>query len=429
MDRVEQHPRWRRLGWLYAGCAMVWAATAVGPIAGMELGGIPLAVVFLASLNFLWPSYGPFFRRGLVLLILAWAGWMALTLLWTPSIKSGVWEMASLRFAWTLAAAWPLVRYRRGLTYALAAGFLLTNLSQLVLWLGHTFDLPWLMFKPWHPRNAGWWPHAAVCGYMLAAALGLHLPVLLMGRGWGRARVFARVGCGASVMGMVATGTRGAWIAGAGLVVVTGLVAVVTGRWSRRALIALAVAATVAVSGIWLAAGDVIARRAQEGYAEVRSALVEGQYETDTGARLKFARWAVQMGLRHPLAGQGAGGYEHWVRSELARHGIDADSVRTAPQAHNLWLHAFGTLGLTGLGIAVAIALAAVRGAAAPLSRANLGTIDAAPAFALLGLLLTTPFDVAYVNSPPSALLAVLFALSLLGWAQRSVPRALAEKI
>jgi hypothetical protein len=46
-------------------------------------------------------------------------------------------------------------------------------------------------------------------------------------------------------------------------------------------------------------------------------------------------------------------------------------------------------------------------------TRKGLGTYDAGPGFALVGMLLVTPFDVVYVNSPPSALMGVLLALSM----------------
>jgi O-antigen ligase len=119
------------------------------------------------------------------------------------------------------------------------------------------------------------------------------------------------------------------------------------------------------------------------------------------------------MGAQKPGWGHGAGSYEHWVRGKLATAGIDANAVKIAPQAHNLWLHVFATLGIIGIAIAGALAWIAARGAFRGLSQHSLGTYDAGPAFALVGMLLTTPFDVVYVNSPPSALLGVLLALSL----------------
>jgi O-antigen ligase len=417
-DRMEAHPRSRRFAWLYVLTGLLWAAASVGPISAAELAGVPLGVAFLMSLDVVWPVLRPWLRLRMVWLQAAWAAWVGLSLLWTPDHAKGVWELGSLRFVYPVLAAWPLMRHRRLLVYALAAGFLATNLSQVVHWVTHSWDIGWLQFKPWHPRNAGWWSHAAVCGYMLVAALGLHLPAAMMGRG--RARWIGIGGSLASIAGMLATGTRGAWIASAALIGLVALVALVTRRWSLRAGV-FGLAAVVLIGTLtWVTAGEAIAKRARTGLEEARAALTQGEYETDTGARIKFARWAIDMGLEKPLQGHGAGSYEWWVRQRLAAEGTDPANVRTAPQAHNLWLHAFATLGIVGVIIAGAIGVTAIAGAAAGLTRDNLGTYDAGPAFALLGVLLTTPFDVAYVNSPPSALLGVLLVLSL--WPRPLLP-------
>lgn len=410
-DRQESHPRSLRFAWLYVLTGAIWAAGSVGPISVVELAGIPLAIAFLTSLDVVWPTLRSFFRCRLVWILAAWGAWVGLSLLWSPKPEKGLWELGSLRFAWPLLAAWPLLRHRRVVIYALASGFLATNASQLVLWLGHTLDLPWLMYKPWHPRNAGWWGHPTVCGYLFVAALGLHLPAAMMGRGWAR---WVGLACSlATIAGMIATGARGAWIAAVGLIVIVAATALVTRRWSFRAGAVAALVLAVIAGGTWLAAGDTIARRAREGAQEVRAALTQEQYETDTGARIKFARWAIEMGLEKPLHGHGAGSYWTWVQRRLTSQGIDPAVVRVAPQAHNLWLHVFATVGMIGLALAISISWVATRGAFKGLTAAQLGTYDAGPAFALVGMLLVTPFDVAYVNSPPSALLAVLFALSL----------------
>jgi O-antigen ligase len=360
-DHQEAHSRWRKLGWLYVAMGAVWAAASVGPMSAAELAGVPLAVAFVVSLDIVRPVLRWWVRQPLVWVLVAWAAWVGASLLWTPDRAKGGWELASLRFVYPLLVAWPLMRHRRLLVYALAVGFLLTNASQVLLWLGHSMGVEWLQFKAPHPRNAGWWAHPAVCGYMFVAALGLHLPAAMMGRG--RARWFAALGCVATIAGMIATGTRGAWIASVALIVVVAGVAVVTRRWSvRSGVIGAAVVGVLAV-GVWFVAGEKIVERGTAGLAEIRAALVEGKYETDTGGRIKFAKWAWEMGTERPVWGHGAGSYEHWVQARLAREGRVDAGVKVAPQAHNLWLHVFATLGLVGVVIAGAVAWVATRGA------------------------------------------------------------------
>jgi hypothetical protein len=410
-DALEAHPRWRRLGWLYLVCGLVWCCLSVGSMSMNQAGGAPVLVACLVSLNILLGVYRHLFRQPLVTLLLVWTAWMLITVLWTPSPAEAGHELGRLRYALSIFTLYPLLMYRRYLIAALAVGFLLTNLSQLVLWGSHHFDIDWLQFREWRARNSGWWslpPHA----YMFAGALGLHLPAALMGSG--RMRWLGVAGCVVTWVGMLATGTRGAWLAGAGLMVVGVAVAVLTDpRRAWRSLRWALAAAVLAGTAGWVLLGDHIAQRAKEGVAEIRGAMEEKEYETDTGARFKFARWGLEAFAERPITGIGAGGYRAWTHRKLMDKGIHPASVRTAGQAHNLWAHAAGTLGIVGFGLALAISWVAIRGGFDGVSRQRLGTYDAGPAFALIGMLLTTPFDVPYVNSPQSALLGVLLALCL----------------
>ncbi len=422
-ERMEAHPRWRRLGWLYLWIVLFHVVTSVGSISMSEIGCLPLALAGLVSLNVVWPTLRVLLRERVLWAVAAFAAWMAISLLWSSDVGKGGWEIGWGRFAWLPLAIYPVMRRRRLLIAALAAGFLLTNVSQVVHWLGHALDVPALMFRPWTPRNSGWWSHPAVFGYMFVGALGLHLPAAMMGRG--RQRLIAVLGAGATVAGMVATGTRGAWLGGAVLVALVGVVSVVV--WVRRkrggqesrpqrrldAGMAGVPVVAVIVGVVILAAQQGVRERVGSGITEIRQAMSAQRYESDTGARIKFAAWAVRMGMDRPIWGHGAGSYETWARADLRAGGVNPDTVRTAPQAHNLWLHAFATLGIVGVGLLVAIVLCAVRGGFAGLTLESVGTYDAGPAFALLGVLLTTPFDVQYVNTPPVILLAVLISLCM----------------
>jgi O-antigen ligase len=327
--------------------------------------------------------------------------------------------LASLRFIWVIPALWPLIRDRRLLVGAVVVGFLLGNVSQLELWAGHHFGIHALAFKELSPggRNPGWWTHPAEAGYILVGALGLHLPAAMMGRG--RLRWMAVGGCAASWLGMIATGTRGAWIAGLALMLLGAVLAVASGRWKWRSarwgLVGLA--AVIAVG--WFSVGGFVSRRAGEGLSDVRTALAEHRYNTDTGARIKLALMAVEMFERRPLIGWGAGSYEPHAREVLKSEGADLDWWADRPgSAHNAWLHIAATLGLVGVAIAAGFAWFALRGGFEGW-REEIGTYALGPGFALLGLLLTTPFDVTYLNSVPSAFLATMLALCLSGRPRR----------
>jgi O-antigen ligase len=410
--RMEAHPRWQRLGWLYLVMGLVSAAFAAGPTSAQEIGLIPIAIAWAVSVNVVWPVMWILPRQPMFLLLLAWVALILWGLTWTTDPRQGQWDYASMRFCTPIVVMSPLLRDRGKLIAALAVGFVLGNASQFVLWASHTMAHD---FKPWVGRNPGWWTHPAEAGYILVAALGLHLPAAFMGRG--RTRLLAIGGCLVTWLGMLATGTRGAWIAGAGLMVFGVVVAVVGGFWKWRAvrwgLLAVVVAAAIG----WATLGDFVSRRVHDGAADVRAALVEHRYQSDTGGRIKLALMAIDMFKQRPLLGWGPGSYRKYADARLRAEGATEEDMqwwadRTA-SAHNAWLNIAATLGLVGLVLAAAIVVVTLRGGFENL-QGRLGTYAAGPAFALVGMLLTTPFDVTYVNSVPSAVLGVLMVLCLM---------------
>lgn len=444
---------------VYVWAGVLLCVLCVGPMTLVELGGIPAAIAFFACLGVHHRTLAALLRQPLTYLLLAWAAWLALSTTWSLAPAKGWWEGFSLRFVWFILVLWPLMPQRRKLILGLCVGFLLANVSQGVLAIIRLEGWTHLDFAQRYPdRNAGWWVHPAICGYMLPAALGLHLPAALWGRG--RARRFGVFGVLATWAGMFATGTRGAWVAGFVLTLVALMLA-----WRRSRLIrheqagfrrvmlgVICVGACVLLVG---ATSGRVRSRVTEAALEVRHALVDHNLHTWSGARIRFAHWAIEMIESRPVTGFGAGSFETWVRTnrpdELAGPGGIDGPDHVSPMAHNLWLHAWATLGLPGLALSVAIAWVLLRGGLTgsgnPLrdidptredpggdrrstqapggdgrptqegfaTRSSWSVYDAGPGLALVGILLTTVFDVQYVNSPPSALLGVLAGLCLWG--------------
>ncbi|CAG1002394.1 hypothetical protein PHYC_02991 [Phycisphaerales bacterium] len=424
---VEGKPAWFPTARsLHAGAAMIACFLAVGPMAGLELGCLPLAVMATVLLPWQWRTHLAMFRsQPLVWFLLAWAVWLAISLSWSPDVRKGaVQEFGTMRFGWFMIAMWPALRYRRYLIAALALGFLATNASQVVLAIVRAGGWEHLDFgHGGRDRNAGWWLHPAVCGYMFVGALGLHLPAAMLFRG--RAAWLARAGILATWLGIFATGTRGAMLSGAALCALALGHAFLVHRRSadararRRLLrwsaatVTLGAALIIAVSFTDMPPGP----RIREGVREVQRVFTQRDVSTFTGARFPFAIWAWELYTSHPIRGVGAGGYEESVRRMLAERGETPRTPHIPPQAHNLYLHAAATLGSVGLLLALGITVVALRGGfkrpVGPDAFQAPGPWDLGPGWALIGMLLTTAFDVTYVNSQPSALLAILFTMCL----------------
>ncbi|MCH7791017.1 MAG: O-antigen ligase family protein [Planctomycetes bacterium] len=388
---------------LHAALACLFLFAVSGPTTVTELAGIPLVVFFLIRVRHTYRIWGDVFMDVRFFLLLALAAWMALSLLWSPNAAQGLDELGSMRWAWCMLVLWPVIDRREVLIAAYAGGLLLGNGAQLA----HALQDP-LGFELWSRfpgRVSGWWD-PVVGGSMLCAALGLHLPAALMGLG--RTRLFGAIGSLVTLAGIVATGTRGAWIAAALLVAIVTLVAIVRAERRRRALVTMAiVAAIIATATIAaLTRGETaLGDRVRTGWSEVTAAVRDGEFHSDTGARVYMNARAFDALARHPVRGVGAGGYRSWVNAhDPENRDIAHDHAHSAP------LHAGATLGLVGLaimGLILACGLRAGLGAC----RGNLGSYAAGPAFAMVGLALAGLFDTVQLNAQTAAQIGILIAL------------------
>ncbi len=400
---------------LHVVAAMAWCVSLGLPISFMEIAAIPLGVIALIRLtatpawrNYRWAVVLPTF-----VLLLGWTAWQAITLWWSMDRRLGVMQFGAMRFGWTLVAFVPLLAERRKLIAAMSLGFLAFNVSQLVNHVGVRCGISWLTLRPFTDRNGGWWPEV-IAGSMLVAALGLHLPSALMGTG--RARVLGAGGTLVTCLGIFATGTRAAWIAAVGLTAIVSVVAILRrptwGARARAAGFALVVIG-VGSGAIWLTVGPSVIRRYEAARDEYRRAVREGDYDSDNGVRLKMKDWAIEAFMAHPVRGIGVGSYPAWVKE----HADPADPATRRfihaghGHAHNAILQALATTGVVGMALLGLAWLAALVGGFGVLRREEWGSNLAGPPFALLGLLLVTPFDSIHVTAQLSAVMLAMIAL------------------
>jgi O-antigen ligase len=367
-----------------------------------------------------------------VLLMIAWCLWMLIAMLWTPDRASGWRELANSRWAWTMLVAYSVMDRRPWLIAALCFGVALGNGAQALEWIGHRSSIDWLIWP--HPPNpqpvpriSGWWHHPVMGGIVLVGGLGLHLGAAVLGRGWKRwAGIAGSLAC---VVGIFATGTRGAWLAGMGLValVIFGACCTLPKKKAIMTLAAAAAGLLLALGAGWAVAGPQISYRIKSGFTELRQAAEGTNLTSDMGARVRYAGWAAAAIREHPILGVGTGGYQHFVVEHVRKQGVDPSTVRIAPQAHNTFLHAWATTGIPGVILCVGLMIVAIAsGIRAPFARraetglssraafgAWLGTYSAGPTVALIGIALMSLFDVPYVNVQTAGFTSALLALTV----------------
>jgi hypothetical protein len=431
-----------RLGYpFHVGLALVWCVACFGPTAAVELAGLPLAGCMVLRLPFVWRSLRDALLQPTLIVGMLWALWLCASVLWTSDRGNAGHELSFLRWMWTPVALWVVIDQRRWMIVAMKGGALAALLAQAGEWIGHRYDIAALVWS--HPpspepasRISGWWQQPAVGGAMLVLALGLHLGPALLATGWRRwVGLLASL---ATLAGLVLTGARGGVLAGLALTAIMVLAALWIQRRRRGGgvlLVVVLLAGVVGAAALASPAGSKIRKRVQQGLHDVRLVVVpdvissEGErdapnFNSDTGARLYAALSAVRITSAHPLLGAGAGSFQGELRDltfERAVGGkpeLEPRRQEALKTAHNTLLQALATTGVIGAGLLL-LTLLSVLSAGAARARAErpahavhwLGTSAAAPAIALLGLLLAGCFETTYLNMSTAAVSCVLIGL------------------
>lgn len=391
-----------------------------------ELSIIPLAAFSLLRAHRIWRCwiYAALSPVGLLMLVLV--GWAWLSLLWTPDRTQGLDELWNTRWALLPGLLWPVLDQRRRLIGALVVGMLLGNLSQVSHAIGTHFQIDALRFPLAQDRNSGWWG-AVRGGVMLTGALGLHLPAAFLGRR--RVRALGIAGTVVTLLGILATGTRGAYLAAFGIIVVVVFVAMVRRlrsgeRLTRRTIMPMGIGALLVVAGAIVLGphlGPQMARRFDAARQDLSRAIEQKDFYTDTGGRLLMAWKGIEATRAHPLLGVGVGGYKAWCHADLKRQGIDPRTRNIHAHAHNAYIHIACTFGLPALLVAMTIIAAAVVGGLRGGLRSDgthtpidPGSYDAGPVCAILALCMVAMFDPIVTGSQASALLCALLGLCVM---------------
>ncbi len=374
-----------------------------GPVTLTEIAFAPLAVFFVVRVFNTFPIWIHGFGQPVVLAAIALAGWMMLTLNWSGDPAHGWGEIAELRWFVLVGLVFPVIEKRMVLIAAMGIGIALAQLAQIL----DAFDgfgiEPLANLVQNHPgRIAGWW-HPVVGGSILVGALGLHLPAMLFGTG--RTRFLGIVGSSSAIVGVMATGTRGAWIASVLLVVISVLIGVIIKQlhWQRMLILTIALVVLAMVAAMFI--GDGLRDRLDETRTELTE-IMDGEYDSYTGLRVKMGQIAFEAGAGHPFVGVGAGGYQSWANRHDPDSGVHA-------HAHNSLLQIWSTLGIVGV-VLWAIVLIAVLVAGWRLwirDQGSEGFYGLGPTCAILGLILASLTDSVQLNTQTAALLGALAAL------------------
>lgn len=381
--------------------ACLGLAALFGPPTVTEIALAPLAVFYFVRALNTAPAWIHGFGQPSVLAALALFGWFAVTLAWSPDPDQGWAELNRMRWFLVLPLVHPAIERRPVLAAGMAAGLIVASIAQLLSGFGPFQG----MFEARHPgRITGWWD-PVVCGSIQVGAVGLFLPAAL--RGVGRTRAVGVMGLTLALLGLLASGTRGAWISGAGLLVVA-TVLVLRGAPARtkRSAMILAAALLVGAGGAGVIWRDGISVRVSQAVDEIRAAG-DGAFDSPTGARIAVMHLGVETGLTPPFVGAGAGS----VRTLASdRFGADSTAAYLA-HAHSTPAHLLATGGVPALLLGGLLAWVLLRNAFRGTADEHPGSIVRGVPYAILGLVFASVFDVVLINMQVAAFLGALAAL------------------
>jgi O-antigen ligase len=389
---------------LVAGCLWLMLLGVSRGAEGVAFG--LLMAVAVIRLPVTWRIYARLVDATPFLLLLCFALWQSLSVLWSQAKGVGINDVLP-RYVLACLAIWPLMGRWRTLMLALAAGA--AGYAGFVMVLSASTVTP-----AQQELMARVFSDVPTAGITMAIALAA-----MTGRPWPRgmwARGTIVLGAGAVLCGIGSLGQRMPMIAGISGAM-AGLLAPAGGNRTLRSLawrLALALAAVAMLGSLALALGNA-RNRAWVSTLYSTVTAVEGPLKQDEAAQLSsdrapLARMAIAIWRDHPLFGAGAQGFAVENKRRIA---ADPEFYGCSPErtaglaklnsAHNAYLDEAAARGIVGISLLAAlVATCAWWAWKADPSTATLGMLAA-----WFGLSLTTP---ASLRTIPMMLLALIVA-------------------
>ncbi len=333
---------------LHVGFGMLYAFTLALEAAPGSIGFALLLVMAVIRLPHTWPCYR-FLARAVVLwLLLGWAAFHGLSILWSSDPSHGMTEWRAFRAVLTPLMLWPIVDTAGKLIAAFLLSVAVQNALQ-ILNLAHILE-----FTKYSTRLGGL-THPNIAALLCVTAMCWHLTAVL--NGTRNVRWISAAGFLAAAIGLVSTGGRSSWIAATIVIPLLVIIAAIRRPHTRKLAIAIAICGMLGAGGVYLAASDMIVTRYNNALDNVQR-MKEGSYNTDFGHRV--ASWGIAWDtfLQSPVIGAGAGGYR--TPKHHPRYGPLLDEYT---HAHSVYMQVLACTGAIGAAIVLALFVLSLKGA------------------------------------------------------------------
>lgn len=389
---------------MHVAAAVGWGiAQSISNAAEGITWGILLAVCVL-RIPKTWRVWMPAVRDSLWLTLLAWSLWMALSTAWSPVPAPGLRPWVPDRWILTPLMLWPVMARPWIVLAAVGIGASVQVAAAIVMSLNAvSIDDEAQLRSISGFGQLQWQLH---CAAVLSASALRAAPM-----SW---KAVPGAGLAGAMFSIAWAGRR--------MTLATSLIGTVLvafrprpGRWTGLALIAGLLLTVIAAAALPFGSrigGSVRAATGSFERQEVYSALA-----TLSGARFPLAHAALELGLRHPIIGNGHGSFRtlavEWALEQGAAHPerrAALGPVRSGRlnDAHNALLQAFAEGGL----VAAALLGIVVVGLAARLWRQSNRSFCAAAGFAIFASILLGMFCYPITAKAPGAIVGICLSVS-----------------
>jgi O-antigen ligase len=324
---------------------------------------ITVAAWALCRFWVLGPVWALALRHPVVLLLLGFLAWSALSLTWTLDLDEGSETLGAQRFLLLIPALVPLGSALRWPLLALVGGVAVQAVAQVLLYVGAIEEAQrW----PWR-LNGGMSSHPGPTGAWSLTAMGIALSPAAGATIWPRGIMLVFAFCS-----LLLSGSRSAVVAMV-LFVVTVLASIRGGM--ARPIASTSCGLVIAFALIIAFSSLDSARYVRKAITQIPAVLTGDTVFTSVGVRLALWEAGIDAGLESPWRGTGLGGRVPVIQSHAAVLRLEAHSKGkwqyNEGDLHSGWVGSFTELGAPGLVLfglpailSVWYAMRAARGAA-----------------------------------------------------------------
>ncbi|MCI0674646.1 MAG: O-antigen ligase family protein [Phycisphaerales bacterium] len=346
---------------IHTALALLYLFTLPLTTAAKDIAMVALVVWWCIRLPRYWRSYSLWRANPLIWAMIAWFAWSGLSLSWSLDPAQGVDEFRALRALLVPVLVWPVLDRLPWLVGALLAGVLGQNFAQLL------HALNWFNVRPDEGTGRyGGWINPIHTGAFCVASMCWNLSANLNARG--RLRWISLTLLVIAAAGLLASGSRGPWLAAAVAIPLMLLVTAIRRPPTRRLAIALMIIGPLAAAAAWPIVGDKVERRLEVAAKEAQQARENHVYWTSVGVRIGMTRWTWDIFRDHPVVGVGAGGYpiaqneNPDFQAGLAKtRNKDERGYMSHEHPHSIYFYTLACLGTIGAIILAAVIILSLR--------------------------------------------------------------------